>query len=494
MINYILKIEGISKRFFANTVLDDINLKIKKGEVHAVVGENGAGKTTLMKIIGGIYTSSEGKIIFDGCEVNFSSPQEAINSGISIVHQELSLAPKLNVAQNIFSHREPVNKLGFIKWTELRYKTKQILKHIGIDIDPSTLVGDLSVGMQQIVEIAKALSQNAKIIIFDEPTSALSEKEVNLLYRVINDLKSKGVTIIFISHKLMEVFKISDKLSVLRDGKLIGTRKTKETSIEEIIKMMVGRELGNLYPDKSSHIGEKIFSVKGFSRKAKFEGIEFDLYKGEILGFAGLVGSGRTEVARSIFGAEKPESGEVILEGKKVEIKSPRDAIKNGICYLTEDRKSWGLFLEKTLRQNIIAASINKFLNKRGFLKNRKIKEKAKHFIDYLNIKPADDKILVLNLSGGNQQKTLLAQWLNTEPKILIVDEPTRGVDVGAKAEIHKHLRKLVESGVGVIIISSELPEIIGLCDRIAVFNEGKITGILEKDATQEEIMKYATL
>jgi len=258
--------------------------------------------------------------------------------------------------------------------------------------------------------------------------------------------------------------------------------------------MMVGRELGNLYPDKSSHTGEKIFSVKGFSRKAEFEGIEFDLYKGEILGFAGLVGSGRTEVARSIFGAEKPEFGEVILEGKKVEIKSPWDAIKNGICYLTEDRKNWGLFLEKTVRQNIIAASINQFVNKGGFLKNRKIEERAKHFIDYLNIKPTDDKSLILNLSGGNQQKTLLAQWLNTEPKILIADEPTRGVDVGAKAEIHKHLRKLAESGVGVIIISSELPEIIGLCDRIAVFNEGKISGILEKDATQEEIMKYATL
>ncbi|NMB24157.1 MAG: sugar ABC transporter ATP-binding protein [Firmicutes bacterium] len=491
----VLSVKGISKSFAGHKVLDDINLEVIRGEVHAVVGENGAGKSTLMKIIGGIHRPDTGAIEIDGQATTLMDPQDAMAKGISIVHQELSLVPNMSIAQNVFSRREPVNRLGFIKWDELYRQTQELMARLGIDIEPSTMVADLSVGVQQLVEIAKAISMNAKILILDEPTSALSEKEVETLYRVIGDLKASGVTSIFISHKLPEVFRISDAISVLRDGRLVGTRRTNETSTDEIIHMMVGRAIEEMYPPKASSMGHTVLSVRGLSREPAFSNIDFQLRRGEILGFSGLVGSGRTEVARAIFAADNIDSGEIALNGHSVKFASPLDAINHGVCYLTEDRKDLGLFLTKSVRNNIVSSSLRKFSTKNRFLKHSAIGEKAKYFVKHVRLRPADDRPLVMNLSGGNQQKTLLAKWLCAEPEVLIVDEPTRGVDVGAKAEIHSHLRRLADSGVGVIVISSELPEILGLSDRVAVFNEGRITAILDGEGTtQEDVMKYATM
>ena len=491
----VLSINGITKSFAGNKVLDDINLEIQQGSVHALVGENGAGKSTLVKIVGGIYQPDSGTVSIGGRTVHFADPHDAINHGISIVHQELSLAPKMSIAQNVFSHREPVSRSGFIKWTELYGRTRELLESLGLDIDPRRPVGGLSVGVQQLIEIAKALSTNAKVLILDEPTSALSEKEVDILYKVIEDLKSRGVTSIFISHKLPEVFKVADVISVRRDGRLVGTVRKDETTPDEIIRMMVGRPLGDMYPAKSAEVGESILSVESMTRVPAFSDINLQLFRGEILGFSGLVGSGRTVVARAIFGADRIDSGKIMLDGKEVKIGSPWDAIRHGICYLTEDRKDLGLFLTKTVRSNIVSSSLSKFVTRDGFLRKRDIEHSSRHFVDYLGVRPSDDRALAVNLSGGNQQKVLLAKWICAGPRVLIVDEPTRGVDVGAKSEIHHHLRQLAESGVGVIVISSELPEILGLSDRIAVFNEGRIAAFIDgKGATQEDVIRYATL
>lgn len=503
MAKTVLEVKGISKSFSGHKVLDDISFRICEGEVVSLVGENGAGKSTLMKIIGGIYRADAGETYLEGNKVNFLDPLSAIKGGIGIVHQELSLVPNLTVAQNIFSHRERVNKLGFIQWSELYQDTREIFGQMGLDIDPSLLVEYLSVGMQQLVEIAKALSLKAKLLILDEPTSALSENEVELLYRVVNDLLKKGVAVIFISHKLFEVFKISNRVIVLRDGRLIGSvepdrgadfQQRNAAKIDEVISMMVGRHLTDLYPPKSTAIGGEIFAVAGLKRLPYFDEISFKLHKGEILGFAGLVGSGRTEAARAIFGADPLQAGKVLLEGRELRLKSCRDAIKEGICYLTEDRKNLGLFLKMTVRSNTVAAAIRKFVSRCLFIKHEDIKGKSQYYVDHLQIRPFNDETTVLNLSGGNQQKVLFAKWLCANPKVLIVDEPTRGVDVGAKAEIHSQLRQMAENGVGMIVISSELPEILGLSDRIAVFNEGRIAAMLDgKTATEEEVMQYAT-
>jgi len=489
----LLSLRDISKSFASNRVLDSVSIDIEKGRCYAVVGENGAGKSTLMKVIGGLYHPDGGTIRLDGREVRFSGPAEAIRAGISIVHQELSLASNLTVAQNIFCHREPTNALGFIQWNRLYAEAKKIFETMGVEIDPRTLCGRLSVGLQQIVEIAKALSFDSRIIIMDEPTSALSEKEVDHLYKIVNNLTQRNVAVIFISHKLTEVFRIAQRIFVLRDGKLTGNLKTDETDRDAVISLMVGRHITDLFPPRSSGRGEEFFSVSGLTRKGVFTDVSFGLRRKEILGFAGLVGAGRTETVRAIFGADPKDSGEVTLEGRRLEIGNPMDAIRQGVCYLTEDRKTLGLFLSMPMRFNIVAASLGKFVDALGFYLFGKIREQSRKYVDLMQIRPFDDEIKVVNLSGGNQQKTLLGKWLCAEPRVLIVDEPTRGVDIGAKANIHQDLRALAERGVGVIVISSELPEIFGLCDRIAVFCEGRITKILENDGiTQEEIMKYA--
>jgi ribose transport system ATP-binding protein len=487
-----LRVAGIEKSFGANRVLEGITLEAHAGEVHALVGENGAGKSTLIKIIGGVYQADAGTIYLEGTPVHFRNAQEATENGVSLVHQELSLTPNLSVAQNMFGNRVATNKLGFIKWRKINADAKQILDHIGVDIDPKTLVGKLSVGYQQVVEIAKAISYQAKVIIMDEPTSALSEKEVAYLYNLVRELKTKGVALIFISHKLDEVFEIADTTSVLRDGNLVGTHPTQDTTREQIIHEMVGRHVGDLYPPKSSGVGEEIFRVEGLTREPHFRNVSFSLRKGEILGFAGLVGSGRTEVARAIFGADQLDSGKVFLHGKPLTISSTRDAIKHGVCYLTEDRKELGLFLNMSIRMNIIAASLRKFVSKVLVLLQNKIKQGSGYYMKNMDVRAESDEQTVISLSGGNQQKVLLAKWLCTEPKILIADEPTRGVDVGAKAQLHKVLRNLAEEGIGIITISSELPEVLGLSDRVAVFREGMLTTILEGEPTQAEVMRYA--
>lgn len=488
----ILQVKGIEKRFGTNLVLKGIDFDVHAGEVHALVGENGAGKSTLMNIIGGIYQADVGTIILEGRPVHFRNAQEAMEGGISVVHQELSLVPNLSVAQNIFGNRVATNILGLIKWRKIHDEAQRILDHIGVQIDPNTLAGKLSVGYQQVVEIAKAISYQAKVIIMDEPTSSLSGKEVHYLYTLIKELQTKGVAMIFISHKIDEVVEIADTVSVLRDGELVGTHPANDISREDIIHLMVGRHIGDLYASKSSGTGAEIFRVEGLTREPYFRNISFSLRKGEILGFAGLVGSGRTEVVRAIFGADPLDAGAIFLHTQPIKLSSPREAIKHGICYLTEDRKQLGLFLNMSMRVNIIAASLRKFVSRLLFLLQRKIKEDSRYYVGYMDIRPEDDEQTVINLSGGNQQKVLLAKWLCAAPKILIADEPTRGVDVGAKARIHNELRNLAEAGIGIIAISSELPEIMGLSDRIAVFREGNLTAILEGDVTQANVMQYA--
>ena len=491
----ILSLRNISKSFFGNKVLDAIAFDVDPGTVHAVVGENGAGKSTLMKIIGGIYTRDTGEIRIEGKPIDCSTPIKAMREGISVVHQELSLAENLSVAQNVYSNREPVNAFGFIREKELNRNVKTIFDRMGIAIDPRELAGNLSVAQQQLVEIAKALSQDAQLIIMDEPTSSLSEKEVDYLYTIVDGLKADGLTLIFISHKLDEVFRVADRISVLRDGKLVGTVETANSDTDEIIRMMVGRHMDDLYPPKSTNIGtDTIFEVRGLCRDGVFKDISFALKKGEILGFSGLVGAGRSEVARSLFGADPFDDGEIRLNGQVVEIKNPKDAIRQGLCYLTEDRKLLGLFQSETVMWNIVSASMRKFINRWGFYRQSAIKELSQNYLKKLDIRPANDEINVLSLSGGNQQKVLMAKWLSAKPKVIIVDEPTRGVDVGAKSQIHMLLRELAESGIGVIVISSEQPEIIGVSDRILVFCEGQITKDFgDEPVTQESIMKFAS-
>ena len=488
----ILRLENIEKSFGTNKVLEGVTFEAYAGEVHALVGENGAGKSTLMKIIGGIHQADAGTLMLEDKPIHFRNAREATEGGIGVVHQELSLVPNLSVAQNIFGNRVAKNTLGFIQWRTVNAEAGKILEHIGVDIDPRKLVGDLSVGYQQVVEIAKAISYQAKVIIMDEPTSSLSEKEVAYLYDLVEDLKTKGTALIFISHKLDDVFTVSDTTSVLRDGALVGTTSTQDTTREEIIHMMVGRHMGDLYPPKSSETSEEIFKVEGLTSEPYFRDISFSLKKGEILGLAGLVGSGRTEVARAIFGADNTEAGTIFLEGTPLKIRSTRDAIKHGICYLTEDRKELGLFLDMSIRVNIIAASLKQFISKILFLLPQKIKRGSQEYMKSMDVRAENDEQLVISLSGGNQQKVLFAKWLCAKPKILIADEPTRGVDVGAKAQIHAVLRQLAEQGVGIITISSELPEVLGLSDRVAVFREGTLTAILEGEPTQAEVMHYA--
>jgi len=493
----ILEVQHIDKSFSGNKVLKDVSMDIMEGEVHTIIGENGAGKSTLMKIIGGIYSKDNGTILLDGQESTINTPADAMAKGISIVHQELSLAENISIAQNIFCHREPANALGLIKWKELNKQARAVFDRIGLDIDPSLLARDVSVATQQLVEIAKALSLNARIIIMDEPTSSLSENEVTYLYSIIDLLRKQNVTVIFISHKLQEVFKVSDRISVLRDGELVGTVDKESSSMEEIIHMMVGRHMDDLYPQKTKHVGEVILEAKNLSRAPVFKDISFSLHRGEILGFAGLVGAGRSEILRAVFGADPMDSGEILLVGKKVVIKSPKDAIDQGIGYVTEDRKQLGLFQSMSSRWNIVSSSLEHHRKHFGLIDRQKIGESSQTYFNLMDIRPKDDSKNVINLSGGNQQKVLMAKWLCAKPKVLIVDEPTRGVDIGAKSHIHNYLRKLVDEGIGVIVISSEQPEIIGLCDRILVIAEGEITKELDNrqnQVTQEQIMKHAVI
>lgn len=491
--DYLLRVHHLSKSFAGVQVLDQVELNVKAGEVHALMGENGAGKSTFMKILAGMYTPDSGEIIFQGEKISKTNTSEALKKGISMIHQELLLVPEMTVAQNLFLGKETT---GWMPWwvddKSINRQATELLQKIGLDIDPKKKLKQLRVAEMQMVEIAKAISNNARIIIMDEPTSALSDKEVATLFAIINDLKKKGVAIIYISHKMDEIFDIADTVTVLRDGKYIATRPASQLDKNTLIAMMVGRELTTLFPEAEATTGHVLLSVKNLSRKGSFTHISFDVCAGEVLGIAGLMGAGRTEVARAISGLDKLDSGEIYIKGRKVIIKSAKDAIKNGIGYVSEDRKGVGLIPGMSVRHNITLASLHK--HSKGWLINDTSEDAVvKQMIQNLRIKASGIDQQVKYLSGGNQQKVVIGKVLLAAPEIIMLDEPTRGIDVGAKFEIYKLIRQLASEGIAVVLISSELPEILGMCDRILVLSKGKLKAELSRqEATQEKIMKYA--
>ncbi|HBE80507.1 MAG TPA: D-xylose ABC transporter ATP-binding protein [Firmicutes bacterium] len=494
MSELLLKMESIRKTFPGVVALDKVTMDLYKGEVHAICGENGAGKSTLMKILSGIYQPDSGALYLKGQKTSIHGTQSAQQHGICIIHQELNLAPHLTVAQNMFLGREPMTYGQILDEKKLNQMAAEILQSLHLDIKPTTLVKDLSVSKQQMVEICKALSVKSKILIMDEPTSALSEAEIDELFRIIHKLKSEGVGIFYISHRLEELKHIIDRISILRDGCYIGTWEYGQLSLDEIIAKMVGRTLSDKFPHRDLKFGETVFEVKNISRKGVVENISFQLRKGEVLGIAGLMGAGRTELARAIFGADQKDEGQVFLEGEEISISSPLEAIKAGVAYLSEDRKRDGLALNLAVDENITLASIFSVSNLWSVISKRKERVAAEKYVKDLRIKTPSLEQSVINLSGGNQQKIVIAKWLCRNSRVVIFDEPTRGIDVGAKFEVYELINQLVKQGVGVILISSELPEIIGMCDRIIVLHEGSLTGELTKaEMTQERILNLAT-
>lgn len=492
-----LQMSHITKRFPGVLALSNVDFTLRKGEVHALLGENGAGKSTLMKILSGVYQPDEGDIIFEDQPVSFANPLSAQNVGITIIHQEFNLFPELTVEDNIFIGRE------FCKNNRWRLDEKQqrqaaidILQKLNLNISPDTLVADLTVAQQQMVEIAKAISVNAKILIMDEPTAALTETEIDSLFRVTRLLKEQGTGIVYISHRLEELALIADRATVMRDGQFIATVDYDSVKISDLIAMMVGRDLGNIYPRREPQPQRKpVLEVSGLTRKGVLNNIDFTLHQGEILGFAGLMGAGRTELARAIFGADPIDSGTIKLNGKETVIKDIPDAIQQGISYLTEDRKKEGLALGLSVERNIMLGNYPEFSNRYGNVDSKRCQQTSEEQVKALRIKTPNLEQAALNLSGGNQQKIIIARWVCKDTDILIFDEPTRGIDVGAKLEIYELMNRLVAKGKSIIMISSELPEVLGMCDRILVMRNGRITGELASDdATQEKIMQYATL
>lgn len=491
----ILTMKGIDKSFPGVHALKEVNLELKKGEVHALMGENGAGKSTLMKVLTGIYAKDKGTITFEGKEVEFKNPKEAQTAGIVIVHQELNMMNHLTVAQNIFIGRESMNG-KIINDRRMNEEASKLFKLLNIDIDPKETMGRLTVGRQQMCEIAKAISTDAKVIVFDEPTAALTDAEINELFKIIEDLRKKNIGIIYISHRMDEIKRITDRVTVMRDGEYVGTIVTEESTKDDIINMMVGRVV---YEEPKSHSNVPknapvVLKVEHLNAGKMVRDVSFELHKGEILGFSGLMGAGRTETARALFGADKKDSGDIYINGKKVTINSPQDAVKAGIGYLSEDRKRYGVNVEKTVAENTTMASLEHFTNGL-FIDKRKEKEVTQKYVNALKTKTPSIEQKVRNLSGGNQQKVVIAKWLTRDCDILIFDEPTRGIDVGAKSEIYSLMNDLVKQGKSIIMISSELTEVLRMSDRIVVMCEGRKTGELSiEEATQENIMHAATL
>jgi ribose transport system ATP-binding protein len=488
--------EGIDKTFPGVHALNQCQFELRAGEIHALVGENGAGKSTLMKVLAGVYSKDAGRILYKGAEVEIPNPRAAQNLGVSMIHQELNLMPHLTVAQNIFIGREPRQRVRFmLDENAINEETEKLFAMLHLKLNPRTKVADLTVAKQQMVEIAKALSFKAEVLIMDEPTAALTESEIDELFRIIRDLRAKGVGVVHISHRLEELKQISDRVTVMRDGRYIDTVLTQAASIDQIISMMVGRTIFEATPEVPEKPSQEIvLEVKNLNRGNAIKDVSFQLKKGEILGFAGLVGAGRTEVARAVFGADPMDSGDVQVRGKKVHIKSPNDAVKQGIAYLSEDRKRYGLALGMDVEGNIVLASFKKFLGKLGWVDRARTRVTAQRTVDALTIKTPSLQQTVKNLSGGNQQKVIIGKWLTADTSILIFDEPTRGIDVGAKSEIYRLLNDLAQQGKSIIMISSELPEILRMSHRVMVMCEGRITGDLNiADATQEKIMQYAT-
>lgn len=485
--------KDIQKSFGSNRVLSGAALDLGDGEVHALMGENGAGKSTLMKILTGVYTKDAGEILVDGREVTFKNPKEAEENGILFIYQELNVLYDLTVEENLFLNKEIKGKFGICKRKQMQEKAREALKILGVDISPGAVMSSLSVGQQQMIEICKALMEEAKVIIMDEPTAALTETETHTLFQVIQRLKEKGVSIVYISHRMEEIFQICDRITVMRDGQYIGTKPVGETNMNELVKMMIGREIGERYPQRDCAVGDVVMRVDNLGLDGVFENISFEVHAGEVLGFSGLMGAGRTEIMQSVFGAVPYETGSIYIDGREVAIKKPKDAIALGMGFITEDRKTEGLMLEKSIEDNIALTNLET-ISQNTFVKSAKEKELSLQGIQDFNIKCFGADTLTGNLSGGNQQKVVLSKWILKNPKILILDEPTRGVDIGAKKEIYNVINALARKGVAILMISSELPELLGMSDRIIVVREGRITGCIEKEeADQEKVMTLAT-
>ncbi|WP_422448958.1 sugar ABC transporter ATP-binding protein [Thermoanaerobacterium sp. DL9XJH110] len=496
---FLLEMNNISKEFPGVKALDDVTLKVRAGTIHALVGENGAGKSTLMKCLFGIYRPNSGQVILNGEKVDINSPRDALKMGISMIHQELHPVPHRSVMENIWLGRFPERRYGplsFVDHKRMYEETEKLLNEFSIDIKPNTTVGSLSVSKIQLMEIAKAISYNSKIIIMDEPTSSLTENEVEHLFRIIRDLKKRGVAVIYISHKMEEILKIADEVTIMRDGRRIGTWPASELTIDMMISKMVGRELTNRFPSRHNVPGEVVLKVENFTSPLpkSFKNISFELRKGEILGMGGLVGAQRTELIEALFGLRSVESGEIFIKGKKVKIKSPMDAKRHKMALLTEDRRLTGIIPVLPVLENTSIANIARYVKPYLLLDEKKMKSDVAKNTELLRVKTPSLKTLIRDLSGGNQQKVLFARWLLTEPEILLLDEPTRGIDVGAKYEIYTIIAELARQGKSIIMISSEMPELLGMSDRIMVMCEGHLSGIIEaKNATEEEIMRLAT-
>ncbi|WP_411551696.1 sugar ABC transporter ATP-binding protein [Paenibacillus lautus] len=496
MSEWLIQMEGIMKEFPGVLALNNCRFDLRAGEVHALMGENGAGKSTLMKILTGVYQKDAGTIEFKGQPVELSNPKAAQDAGISMIHQELNLAPDLTVAQNIFIGREPRRKLRlFLDDRALHRQVKELFERMGLDMDPSIKVSELTVAKQQMVEIAKALSYNADVLVMDEPTAALSETEIEDLFRIIRQLRESGVGIVYISHRMDEIKRITDRITVMRDGQYIDTVSTAEVTTQDIISKMVGRQIYETSkPERTVGERETVLEVIGLNQGRTLKDINLTLKKGEILGIAGLVGAGRTELARAIFGADRIQSGEIRVHGRKVTIRGPHDAVRQGIGYLSEDRKRYGCVVDLDVKSNVAIASYGSFLRPGGWMNTTRIREQAEDMVSRLKVKTPHVDQEVKFLSGGNQQKVVIGKWLTRDCDILIFDEPTRGIDVGAKSEIYRLLNDLAAQGKSIIMISSELPEILRMSHRILVMCEGRITGELDhEEATQESIMHLAT-
>lgn len=500
MSEYKLELKGICKSFPGVKALDNVQLSLRPGTVHALMGENGAGKSTLMKCLFGIYKMDAGEIYMDGQKLSINNPDEAMKYGIAMVHQELQPVPARTVAENLYLGRFPTKKIGplqVIDHKKMYEDTAYWLKEVKMDFDPKALLGTLSIGQMQSVEIAKAVSHNAKVVIFDEPTSSLSDNEVEALFNIMNDLRDKGVAMVYISHKMDEIKRIADDITIMRDGTYVGTWSADELTTDQIIAKMVGRELTNVYPERKNKPGEVIMEVKNVSsiHEKSFQNVSFNLRKGEILGFGGLVGAQRTELLEGIFGIRAIASGEIMINGKKVTIKKPVDAMKAGIGLITEDRRGNGIFGCLSIKDNVGVSIYNKHLKSGFVLDHKKINEIVDDSIQKLNIKTPSMQEHIANLSGGNQQKVIVARWLANNPDILIMDEPTRGIDVGAKHEIYEIMNDLAAQGKSIIMISSEMPELLGMSDRVYVMCDGKLRGEItdREEMTQAKVMSYAT-
>ena len=484
---------GINKSFGTNQVLKDAGFLLKDGEVHALMGENGAGKSTLMKILTGVYTKDAGTIFVDGVEVNYKNPQEAEKAGIVFIYQEINSLFDLTVEENLFMGKEITKGFGICDKKAMREKAQEVMDRLGVSIPIDAVMGDLSVGQQQMVEICKALMVDAKVLIMDEPTAALTQSETEVLFEVMKGLVEKGVSIVYISHRMEEIFELCDRITILRDGSYIGTEYIKDITMDDVVKMMIGREIGERFPQRDVTMGEEVIRVENLSHPRYFKDVNFSVRAGEVLGVSGLMGAGRTEVMHAIFGNMPEATGKIFIDGKEVSIRNPREAIAAGIGFITEDRKTEGLLLEKPISDNIEVANLKK-VSTRNILNPKKQIELVKRGIEEFRIKCFGPQHECHNLSGGNQQKVVLAKWIYTEPKILILDEPTRGVDIGAKKEIYSVINDLAAKGVAVILVSSELPEVLGMSDRIMVVHEGHVTGIIDAaTADQEKVMTLAT-